>query len=433
MDKRLGNSIKLMVCLLIVMGGFVSSSQESQTPHFDNTIAVLELPGNQLVWDADLSPQGNFVYTHAAFLSQRIYPREFLGASQYLWDIGNIEATNNIIYLEPIRQITLYEMTEGYNRIFAIQGLDRMFSPDGQYLAVGLDAEVQVLTVPDLISYRILPANTINPELPYARNRMNWSEDSRFLALLLGHEIVVWDVENNSVKSQALKYQYEKILYLGGKLFGLISSREQDAISGFFVCESDLKHCSEQELPYWHPSIRPSPDGQLILVTPRSDCPSDEVCPVEFWQIQSNGQYQQIDRSFNAKDSGYPHSFSPDGRILATEKSDTLTLRDFSNLSQIHALPHREEPTWLPDSTHFITFSYRYETDNPILILKLYRLGREQPLDVINLVDIFGEDIISEWWQGDATLYANPDVSSDGQQILFNLGFATLAMTIVYE
>jgi WD40 repeat protein len=446
MDKRLGNSVKLMVCLLITVGGFVSSSQESQTPRFGSGIIILERPGLQVMWEPNLSPSGDFVFANsAAFEAIDPFDRDwlgkaFLGGTQVLWDIRGLDPDGVPIYLDSIREEELIEWP--YIKDFAgtERGPIRAFSPDGRYMAMKMYSDVSIFTIPELELYYVLPITADVRIERYWDDSLKWSPDGQLLATLVDNEIIVWDVENDIVERYILEHVYWEIISYDDGWFGdsYPYFDDSDDYDGFFTCDKHLENCREHDNPRQVSSVI-SPDGESIM-TCMVMVPEDMVVipndlverSIDFWHRQSNGQYRlNMSDSITgdmADDIGCPRNLSPDGQYITLWHDGTI--QEFPAFDLISTMRAYQKTAWLPDSHHLVTF-YPYDYE---LTMGLYEVGNDKPIDTLDLVEIFGEEkIVEEWYEHNIITEQTLDVSNDGRWVLVNLGWAVLVVPIVYE
>src|SRR3990172_5339221 len=181
--------------------------QLTTDPHFGNGVVVLTLADNQLFRDPVWSPSGDLIFTHAALYGRReveVAPEPFLGGSQYVWDLRGLELAGELTYLQPAQQLRLDDTEWGHGWAF---------SQDGQYLAIGTPTDLRVFSLPDLELYRTA-AIIVNDEYSPSDNLI-WSADSHFLAVLENRDIVVWDVEAETVSRHTLERPYQNVKAMG--------------------------------------------------------------------------------------------------------------------------------------------------------------------------------------------------------------------------
>jgi WD40 repeat protein len=427
MDKRPGNSIKLMVCLLIVVGGFASSSQESQTPRFGSGIVILEVSersSTQFLYEPNLSPTGEFVFANSASFDIRDpgrstlwRPNVFLGGIQILWDIWGLDRDGYPTYLDPMREEELIEWPYIESFVGTERGPIRAFSPDGRYVAMKSYTDVSIFTIPELEMYRNLPFATDVRMDRYWDDSLKWSPDGQLLATLVDNEIIVWDVENDVVERHKLRYNYETLTSFEDGWFGLyIGNPSREEANSFFACDVWLHECQEH-------NIRPNSkafitlDGEIVL----EDLLWDSI---DFWYRQNDGQYQKGERSVSEINIR-PLVFSPDGQYIAYWEDGAV--REFPSLDVFFTIREWQRIAWLPDGQHLVTF---FPFD---LTMELYELGNEEPIDRLDFTEIFSEEQIAEWYEHNIITSQTLDVSNDGRWVLVNFGFAALVVPIVYE
>jgi WD40 repeat protein len=422
--KKLQKFLSLVV--LLVISSVTLSAQENLKPRFGSGIIILERPGIQIMWEPNLSPSGDFVFTNsAAFEVRDANDRVWLdnasfGGIQVLWDIQEVNPDGIPIYIDPIREEALVEWEYVQGSIITEYGPIRAFSPDGHYMAIKTYSDVSIFTIPELELYRTLPITIVAPKELYLGDSLKWSLDGQLLATFADNEIIVWDFENDVVESYTFGNNYEVIASFEDGWFG--KNRYLEDMNGFFACDLWLLDCYEYELTSRsHPII--TPDGEVVFYEHGT---TERI--IDFWYRQADGQYH-LSNTLNQHHSwSLDINFSPDGLYMVLWHDGTI--QEFPAFDLVSTMRAYQKTAWLPDSHHLVTlYPYDYE-----LTMGLYEVGNDEPIDTLDLVEIFGEEkIIDEWYEHNIITEQTMDVSGDGKWVLVNLGWAVLVIPIVYE
>jgi WD40 repeat protein len=411
---RFGVVPVFLIGIVILIGPVLG--QDDNRPHFGGEIVVLGFADNQLMNEPDLSPDGTLVFTHAAAYGRRLMPPQpYLGATQYLWELGETGTGGDLRYLPPAQQWQLDDTEFGHGYAF---------SPDGQYLVVGTPTELQIRTLPEMTVFRTAPiiVNISYPPTSY----ISWSADSRYIATMMDHDIVVWDIITDQVLRYTLDWQYEEVTPIGvgwfGEYRGPVGQPEED---GFYVCTLRLESCTDYHFAEFLVATL-ARSGDLIL-TYKVRSLSNEGASIQIWQHQRDSTYESKEITLSTKDVGCPRWFSADDRYLGLACSrNAWSISEFPSFAPVHSFPDNEKPTWIEGTEWIVTF-------NPFeLSLNLYRLGTHDPLDTLSLVEHFGEEI-RDLRNSEVVTTHYPDVSEDGRRVLITLGWAALVVPIEYE
>ncbi len=405
---------RLLFCIGVVMLTVPVFGQGDTQPRFGSEIIVLGFADNQLLSHPDLSPDGAFVFAHATAYSRRDSRYSFISAKQYLWDLGETGAGAEVRYLLPARQLRVDETEFGHGHAF---------SPNGQYLALGTPKDLQILTLPDLDLYRSAPV-IVNIDYPWI-DHLSWSADSQYVATLMNNDILVWGVVANQLLRHALDWQYSNVSAIGTGWFGQYRDSFGEEEGGFFVCTLRLESCIDYRLPT--PLIAASSQAGDLFLTTTGDFFSNVGASIQLWQRQDSSNYQMEDMELTTREVGCPRRFSADDRYLALACSfNVWTIREFPSFELVHSFPDNERPNWLAGNDYLVSF------DPFKLSLSLYRLGSDEPLDTINLIERLGEDV-RDLLDSEAVTSQLPDVSADGRRVLITLGWAALVIPIEYS
>jgi hypothetical protein len=184
------------------------------------------------------------------------------------------------------------------------------------------------------------------------------------------------------------------------------------------VCRFDIGTCDESGFSQYAEDVLPAPDGTLILSQP--SCSDGEL--VTLWRQDRQGRY--VIDSLSA-DIANPRAFSPDSRYLLTRPDcvSQWAVWDVDRLALVQKVERYARPVWL-DGGHFAIF------DESRLILSLYAVGRDAPVDVLELPSVPGLESAQRWVSPQSPGVAG--VSADGTRVLVNLGWAALVVGVMY-
>lgn len=398
-----------------------------------------------------VSNTGRYVFAHVNNLieyresGQSLYERTL-----YFWDLSLPHSA-----LSPVPTQVL-KMSQ------QLLGPWISFSPDDQFVALKSENELQVRHLPSLeielslaIRDRTGLINSIYERT--GQNHLAWSTDGSRLAALRyvpisetygEDQLVVWNTRQKTLDTFFAGTPIDRITAL--ETAWLIHSTEY----GFYqLCPFDIK----PRLRYCLPMLRP-PENYSLFTLPTgimaANWPVDNrrcVSPsgvVSMRQLQATGYYGLIaDGNISAftyfgsnghlGPIGYygsmtsrrmpaPVTFSPDGQYFFYEQSCDRKwgVWDFKNNLMVQNIVKWWEPTWLPDSRHFLVFDRFYKT------LTLHEVGNPIPLDVLNLNTQQGIQPLNNWIGPQAFTIRN--ISGDGRHVMINLGHAGILVEIDY-
>ncbi|MBI1282291.1 MAG: hypothetical protein GC179_29465 [Anaerolineaceae bacterium] len=411
---------------LLCLSFIIVQGQDTNVKFGDN-IVIITLK-NQVLRHPTISDDGNFVFANLDSLKfdadgTTILESKVLDINQALWDIS-ATTNNNVTFSTPIKDIKL-------NDPFRAAGA---FSYDSKYLGVKTNDELKVFTLPDLKLSSSIPAISSLEKNDFYRY-IAWSTNEHVLAGLTDDGIVTWDLDQKEIKSFPLKYNFsflhpiENGWFIESLDYSYLHKEKLDDL--FTFCTTHLEHCDAYKDEKHHEAIM-SDDGRIFL-SHYGDVLTNGTLGI--WERNEQEKYKLSSEHLidapptNQHGQGFcPQNLSPDGIYIVSTcfqmptqiwKTDPFEFKQATQNSII---------IWLPDSTHFISWEYF-----PNFVLRLYEVGNEIPLDVLDLAKQTGLEDISKWVNGFPTGDERIDVAQNGNRILINLGLAALVIPIEYQ
>jgi hypothetical protein len=396
----------IAVALLMALLAAPATAQETAA-RFGRDIVVLRLGDNDLLFPY-LSPDGGYVGAHVASFADGVAEADsMLSAREVVWQLPDPSG----------KQVSGLVAPSGEVRVDAtLSGPLYAFSRDGEFLALRLDTQLLVYRLPALEPLLALPmpSLTIGEDLSPLQDgwsAMSWASNQSRLAALAGNELVVWQLSTPGIER----------FPLGGAYWAMTSTDAGwvlESPDGFAVCRFDIGTCDESGFSQYAEDVLPAPDGTLILSQP--SCSDGEL--VTLWRQDRQGRY--VIDSLSA-DIANPRAFSPDSRYLLTRPDcvSQWAVWDVDRLALVQKVERYARPVWL-DGGHFAIF------DESRLILSLYAVGRDAPVDVLELPSVPGLESAQRWVSPQSPGVAG--VSADGTRVLVNLGWAALVVGVMY-
>ncbi|MBI1282427.1 MAG: hypothetical protein GC179_30150 [Anaerolineaceae bacterium] len=415
---------KYLFALIVLCVSLTFMPANASSPiRFSREIILLK-PFQKVLRHVAISPDGNFVFTNAETYemdaSGNIATTRVLNTSHLFWNLSNVRKESGVTMGNPwIRNLDQdAKATNG-------------FSPDNKYLAVKTSKELQLYTLPYMQFLKSIPAVTSRTIIG---GYLSWSPDSRLLASWVDGEVIVWDIQENVAYRYPMNYKIVTIKYIDNGWF--IQTLDQpiykdNSINPFIVCSLRLEKCDTYQDKNKHTRVL-SNNGQIFVVQ-SGDSLRDGILGI--WKRSEDGKYQldteyPIDKSPISQHEGEfcSQSFSPDGVYLISTCPQIPT-----QIWEANPLKFRQEiinslVIWLPDSSHFVSWEYY-----PNIVLRLYEVGQNKPLDNFDLEQLSGLEDIKKWMNGFILGDKRIDVDKSGQHTLINLGFAALVIPIEYQ
>ncbi len=423
-----------IVSILCLVGSQVSIAQP-EYPRFGDSLALLNVP-NTFINNVAFSSGGDYVVATAneldrEFIAQGFSPTfQFLNYSQYLWHIPQY-LLSGLNWLEADQHLIL----DKQNR--EILGPDFAISPDTRYLVVRTDNQMKLYRFPAFI---LEAAEALNhPIQRFTReqfNQVQWSVDSQLVATLDGDEIVVWDILGNEVNRYVLDKEYDRLRAV--QVGWYVYTDDGDSVNGFGVCSWRLEQCSLHELPAADGYFKmPVPNGQNVLTGSGDIGSSDQN--LRIWNRQHDGTYRAEDLNVPDDLQFVPIAFNNSGEYLiaslgtiGSSLDDPVNVWRFPDLTSLSTVtPIPTQYIWLPDDRHFVTFdAFWGREDWDGHVFRLYRVGREAPLDELRLPI---ETINGFAMQFSSTEDDLMHISTDGRRLLLKAGYGVFVIPIIYE
>jgi hypothetical protein len=418
--RRFHRSLLMLLCLWLLLAFHPSTAQETKTPRFGEGIVILQIPGRFLT-NLIVSPDGDYVFVTGNLINQQMREQGYamswsmISARQYIWRIYDSSFGNGLIYQRPNWEFTIDE---------TIMEPAAAFSPDGRYLATRSGTRMQLFAAPDWLEVDSVTLTTFfdNPDID--GGRLRWSPDSDLLAAFDSTGIVVWDTKENAIKHHPLPVGHEWDRIVPVATGWIVEFPVPITPTNFASCDWLLETCAEYT--FLDDNLFPqvvSEDGVYVLTA------DSKIEGLGVWQRQANGQYE-LEMRDTPPDFQRPFSFDPTGRYLlsAQEPQPWLSwaIWDFATFAEVSKIPPRiHEPIWLPDGEHLIAFE-RW----PELVVKLYQVGKDTPLQEVNLTNFseikrFADKIIFD--------SVSFHLSENGEKLVINLNWAALVIPIEYE
>jgi hypothetical protein len=452
--------IKSAVMMFLILGLSLHPSiaaPTTDTAHFTSEFTFFEMgthdPERRYIDPMFLpvvSNTGRYVFAHVnnpvkyRESGQSLYERTL-----YFWDLSQPHST---LSPEPTQTLKFSQQS-------VVPWIS--FSPDDQFVALKSENELQVRHLPSLeieLSIAVRDRLDFQYYIPTLNtySHLAWSRDSSRLAALryvpmsetYGEDrVIVWNTRQKTIEEFFAGTPIDRITTL--ETAWLIHSTEY----GFYhLCPFDIK----PRLRYCLPMLRP-PENYSLFTLPTgimaANWPVDNhrcASPsgaISMRQLQATGYYgllapenisafAYIDGNFLG-DVGYygsptsrqmpaPVTFSPDGQYFFYEQSCDRKwgVWDFKNNLMVQNIVDWWEPTWLPDSRHFLVFDGFNKT------LSLHEVGNPIPLDILKLNTLPGIQPLRNWMQLEA--FGIWNISADGRHVMINLGHAGILVEIDY-
>lgn len=410
-----------VVCSLLVGVFLPMTLGILPTPHFGPQIAVLYFPGWEKYADtigfrSELSPQGDFVVG-------RVDGFDGYGSNALLmvWD------THQITFDAPLNVIEPANTTEvpAYS--------DFAISPDDRYVAVQSVEGIRILSLPDLQQRYLIPVVSVwlTNDFPsqvsvvtFPRadedQTLAWSNDGHYLAVFLGTQVVVWNLETQQIHRLELgiTVDYNNSLYSG--IQNMKSSWLIDIYSpaSLILCRWNLDDCHD------YPGFRLINASHENVILVESAMQTD--APVQSLVRGGNGLY--VLDELHIDPAKFPEGFSPHGNYLVVR--DRLEERSILNFTTNEPLntfelvrPVPPPPAWFSDEGYYIAMER-------FLVLSLWQTHRSELVNVLDLEALDKSFDLAAMSRSD-TLTIQIDQNDDW--CLVNLGVASLLIPIRYE
>ena len=411
LKKNILGALGSAVFLCVFLGAHAQAAPTSAV-RFGSSLTLLVPSGHtseNLLYPLELSPTGEYV---AGTLDVNNNIGDAIEVPiLYLWDT-QIQA--NQVGIEqrlPIATLTLSKPTTYVHAALA-------FSSVSQEIAVWDRAALRILALPDLQEQR-----AIEVVWPYLSHTLVWSKDGTRLVGLGGdlrlenekQTLIVWNLTTGDVRTYSLEASYYKIVDWEEEWLFTTASGEQHP-NLFAVCNSALTQCT----PYAYPGrVYAIARSEQIIITTRIDNRGRQITGL--WTRRDDGAFLLDERILSELDSlhQYSKTLSPEGKFLVSNNA-VWRLSPPEVVQQLEGA--QWSPTWL-DEEHFVTRAYDEEGN---LVIYLYRVGEENPLDVLTVEKSAVDDFIA----GESLRLTS---SADGRWLLFNLGHGALLIPVVHE
>jgi WD40 repeat protein len=455
--------IKSAVMMFLMLGLSLHPSlaaPTTDTAHFTGEFTFFEMDTNDSsVQDLSttflpvVSNTGRYVFAHVNTpVGYHIAGHALYERTLYFWDLAQPHP-----YLSPAP-------TQALKISQQFLGPWISFSPNDEFVALKSEVELQIRRLPSLeIELSVATNDRIGFSDGYRSqggvSDLAWSRDGSRLAAI-GYrlltedyeedELLIWDRRDEKIQAFFAGTHLDSITTL--ETAWLIHSTEEDFYQLCpFGVKARLPHCLPMSSPPENYSLFTLPTGITAMVGPvtNNQCPSPSG-PVSLLQLQSAGYYGSIAgenisaftyygpnghvgpigyyESTGLRQMPTPVSFSPDGQYFFYTQGCRRKwgVWDFKNNRMLQSIvPSRwEQPSWLPDSRHFLV----YDTYNASLSIRA--VGNAVPLDILNLNTLPGLEDLNDWIYSGAHNIWN--ISGDGRHVMINLGHAGILVEIDY-
>jgi hypothetical protein len=403
--------------LILFLLSSVIVSPEDSRPEIAASVIELQLPSPAL-YIAGLSSRGSYVVARTnQYLFSPESSAQYQGSELHVWDLQNVETVDRITSLLPAASV---ELNDDYSER---GGADYVISPDESSVAVQLENELLVLTLPELEVYKSMSTT--------GWGDLSWSLDGHLLGAVYESEILAWDIENEIVHRHELE-SISNPLLVALETGWLLDNYSNDNDLAFVFCDSLLEQCQSYEFEdsRLYPVVA-TLDGHTILTT-RGHPAALGGIDVGVWQFQEDAEYDLVKELPQPEPGICPASFSPTGRYLTSDCYDAIW--DFELLTMLHTLEGFQHPVWLPDEEYFLSLDAR---DALSTKLALYQIGQQEPLDELvfssiselNWLNLINDNIEMVTH----SLGGSVMIDQDGQLVLVDLGWIALIVPIIYS
>jgi hypothetical protein len=424
MNKKLCRAAWL--CLVLLPVTRVNAQSISQ-PHFGDQVTLLKLD-NQVIRQPVLSDNGNNVYAVAETYEfgedgKSILSTSVLQTDIVHWNLGEDLTFDNKIF-SPEIVIPLPK---------DLQIVDG-FSPDRQFLALRTNNSLQIV---QLAALSFHASTALHSELTSNYGYSQWSGDSRAIAFIDDQQIKVWNFDEEIIKTSNLDYSAASLTnFADGWLIRSLDRAtfmNRESREAFTVCDLYLDQCAAYQYPD-HEDVIVSPDGETILVLSASvqNMQLSEA-NLGIWRRTGGVEYHLTDEvildaePFNFPEIFCPKRFSPDSRYIVSICVDAMTIWNVSNLELVQSLSG-SPIAWLSNDDYVITLQA-----NPSIILNIYQVGIEKPIETWTVETSPGLENLQEWINGFPGENERATIAKYGDRLLINLGLAALIIPIEYE
>lgn len=384
-------------------------------PHFGSGIVFVGnlgegsqlRPFDEMLLPLDISRTGTIV---AAIANRRLNSEK--ATSLYIWHLNAADPQGEFSSPAPTSSLLLDSSDD-------FPAVSIALSPDEKFLALWFKTLIQLLSVPDLNVIKTIPTTTEPTDLGLA-----WTSDSNKLAISEEAELVLWNIQADSVRHYPLTGNH--LLVPFGEEWLLTPVTTHDGSELFTICSQELEKCTSYGYPGELGAL--SPDGKII-VTRRYTAADTWVFGV--WARQANGKYTLTEGMFDEQLVVSPDAFSPSGQYLFLNTRSGSEIWDFTTAVPIQTWPYNRQSlelvddlAWLANDEFFVTL----ENHNFKEELVLYCTGQKTPLDTLNLDDI----VKAQGTSIDGELFGIKKVSEDGHWVAIGIGPAVLMIPVVY-
>lgn len=336
-----------------------------------------------------------------------------------VWETNRSEITSSLKQLQP---------HISYDLGFDPEDPILFLSPDEKYAAVLIGKKLRIFNLPSLDPYLIEFIDNLEVQ------DVAWSTSGDLMGMLTDTDLVVYNVSTHESYLQPVPQNFDPSFSSSRKLrrmeTGWLYSDWNDQV--FTVCQYQLEMCQTYFLQEkW--DLIPKLDGSQII---GFDGNSLETKTSKVWNLESGTDYQISNLAFRGFESGLGE-FSPTGRYitgyqyLALNEGMSRVIYEFDNLEQVfidRAATERSifPPAWFPNDDFFLVLSFD-------LLLKLYRVNQQIPLQVLDLNSIDTEAVLKEPIKFRAEDTLNVQLDKEGDQALVNFSYSAILLQILYE
>jgi WD40 repeat protein len=362
--------IAIVILLSIVKTGFAEDDERS----FGYPIVILQQDETYYV-NPIISPNGKFLSATALKLDMKRYEEGYLpeyatsAVSYEFWNLTSLQTHQEFIYPDVTDSTVVTENPFG---------VPAAFSSDNQFLALRSNSGFQVFALPNFDVYKT--SYTLKTS-SNSYDSLVFSKDNQLLAALDETSIVVWDMAQNIIKGYPHPAISERSQIIALEYGWLVSISDPTSSLAFIVCSWLLENCNLYEFLPETTHVTASPDSTFVF-TRAYNANKDEQ-ELGLWQLRDERVYQltNIDVPADFEPFTAIHSFLSNNHILFNLGVD-WEIRSFPDLSLVYPIPGPTlTPVWL-DTEHIITVDQLNRQ-----ILRIYRVGENQPIDEINIDD----------------------------------------------
>lgn len=315
--------------------------------HIGSGLVFLEPASPGIEFVGRLSPDGSFV-VGLSVTGNSLHTQGVLE----LWDLRTLDPNGALVRPKPILTLDLSVYADQYfdaNRL--------IFSPDSRFLAMLLGNEMWLLNIPDLSLAKQLRVEGMQKGSLSAS--IHWSPDNH--TLVVGYEtgVAAWDIKSDTLTT----ITGDAVLSLQVFEDGWLIEKPE----AFSFCDVAFQHCQSYAIEQ---PIGAVDQHHRLVVTGTFIDPNDQR-PQVVWKQQPDGKFQ-IDQQMFADIKGKLTEFSPDGKYAALVEWSKGQNPDYPYFT-LYDLVAREPlyelgifaPTWLADTGYFVIGTSLYHPSVP--------------------------------------------------------------------